>query len=445
MFTLLIILVFVLNSLDIESELIIIPTFFFISVYPVIALRIQHWSWSILKGVIAVIIPFLISSAFMINMLDNLIINLIQNEEVLEMKPSNELVIKVDALEFEPGRIQQVTMIDHKNFIILGENNISWFKNQEISASIPLTDYHSKKMMLLSDRGPLLVVCYHEHDGVLEQGIMTLYSMKGDTLWNKRINASNQQKSLSFTLSDRDKYSIFSLGNRVSLSKTNNKWVGDIEVLPTSHVLTEFQSTDSGDIRIITKKGNHHIISYSLEFVGISDTVQWKRDIYTKSGPFDPLDELTVSYDSLNQTIYTHYTLANDSTYEAYLNAIDIKTGHLNWSNSITIPAHVTEYEGLTFDYDYLYLYGEGHKFYSEWFWQPTYHIGLLVKVDKKTGMKMNHIFLGPNENWDAHSHIYGVTSIKDSLFLLTYDEPKESILGEDTDEILLKKLPRNF
>lgn len=443
-FTLLISSILLLNILGIESEFIIVPIVSTIVVYPVIALRIQHWFWSLIKGILAAAIPLVLSSPFTIEILDNLVINIIQNEEVLEVQPSNNKVLKSEILEIEPGGIQQAIVLDSTQMIVLGYDNLTWFDNKIVSKQITLKDYHEKKMQLLSSEGPIVIVCFHKKDESINEGVITLYSMKGDTLWNHRLLPRNNLKLLS-TVSSEDGYSIFAMGYKIDLEGKIPNWNVSIKEDSLFHEEIQYFSSDVGTIKTISKRGKQHVASYSLQLINSLGTNSWNNDLYLKTSPFDPIDELSVILDSTNNKIYAHYTLANDSTYQAHIYSIDLYSGEVDWNKTFTIPAHVVEYEGMTMDNKYIYLFGEAHKFYSEWFWQPTYHVGLLVKIDKVSGDKVNHIFLGPTDNWGAHSDIHQVYPNGESLYLLMFDRYRESYFGEDTDELLLKEISRDF
>lgn len=441
-FTLLIASVFILNALEIESELIIIPWLLSITVFPVIALNIQHWFLSSIKAMIAAVIPIIVAPIYIENPLFNLIINLSTNEEVLEMRPDNQLILSTKQFPIEPGEVRQVILTNKKNFVVLGSTNLSWIKEGNVVKEIPLTDYYSKKIVRIGN-GPYLVTCFHDRKEVA----LTLYSSNGDTLTNKRFETNSQGKQLSFKRNDKNHFEAFVSNLQIKVIQDSTGWdlvstqkVSDIKTFTS---FTYFENNQS--LRETIRWGNHHVLSFNLGVADSLDQLIWNHAMYQKDAPFDPLDLLMTHVDTAVEVVYAHYTLANDSIYNSHLYAIDIKTGDQIWGNTFSIPAHVTEYEGLTADKDFIYLYGEGHKFYSEWFWQPTYHIGLIVKIDKKTGDYINHVFLGPEEHWNAHSHIYSVYTEGDSLHILSFDKYKEPLPWEDVDDLILKTIGKDF
>lgn len=445
LFTLLFSMIFILNVLEVESEIIVIPAFLSIILIPVISMKLQHWFWSSIKAVIAALVPIIFSSLFLTDILSNLVLNLTTSEKVLEMKPDNQLVLIKEQLPIEPRGVQQITLTNEKDFAVLGFDNLSWIKEGHVIKEIPLTDYYNKKIVRIGN-GPYLVACFHENDEVTEQ-VLTLYSSSGDTLANERIESKVNGQHLSVRKFSNEQYAAFVNNIRVNIRQKEQWDLSVAEPISNDDRATKSYTTLSKSQSLVQsiQRAEHHVLNFQVAFIDSLDQNIWMSEIYQKKSPFDPLDLLMTHIDTAENIVYTHYTLANDSAYFSYLTSIDISSGELMWENKFTLQVHVTEYEGLIGDEEYLYLYGEAHKFYSEWFWQPVYHIGLVVKIERATGEYVNHIFLGPDANWNAHSRVHALYPKDNLLHLITFDKRKEALPWEDVDDLVLKIISKDF
>lgn len=417
-----------------------------VSIYPVISLRIQHWFVSGLKGVVATAIPFLAISIFLENVLSNLATNILANEPVIVMQSSDDLVLYQTILPIESGFMQQAIMKDSKSIYALSFSELIKYQNGNIVWRKALYDWHSKYMNLLSN-DLLLISCFHEDDrGEMYELVMTLYSPDGDTLMNHRMPYQMKSKEVSTLAISDESFKAFIEGQELYFKKVNAEWKLDaLKSFSNPGISYSYTPLDSvNSIRTVIKRGEIHISEMAIEKV-MGDSVVWNQNLFKKHSPFDPLDLLYTYADTRNDVSFTHYTLAQDSSYVIHLSAFNNSDGSKIWQNSFSLPVDVSEFGKLKGDDDYLYLFGESHKFYSDWFWQPTYHIGLIVKIDKRSGAYLSHVFIGPDDRWGSHSTVIDLISSGDTLHFVSHDMLREQIASEDVDDLLIKGIKRDF
>ena len=417
----------------------------FIAVYPAISLRLQHWFASAIKGIIATTIPFLIISLFLENSLSNLATNLMSSEPVLELKSSDDKLSHRKKMDMEIDGIQQVVIESSWHMYLVGHNSLSMIINEKPVWQREFTDYYQKQLVTVGE-DKLVVACFHTNNkDQMEELVFTLYNVIGDTLFNHRTKYTGPVVDMSVqTLSDSS-FNLYLGDTHMSFAANRDKWNVSIsnKGLPNlNHVY--YPLDDQAVIRSSVER-DIHITNMYLEMITNNDSVQWKQSLYTKYTPFDPIDPLTCFVDTVSREVFSHYTLANDSTYGIHLSAIDMNSGEIKWQSTFDLPVDVSEFAGITGDKKYLYLYGEGHKFYSNWFWEPTYHIGMIVRIDRETGRYQNHIFFGPDDAWGVHSGVLDLISQDGMLYFVSRDVYRESLFGENTAEVLIKGISREF
>lgn len=440
-FVLLIGFTVIFDLLSIDSELITVPIIAAIAIYPVVALRLQHWFWSAIKGLIATALPLILTSLFLESILFNLILNLSTSEKVLPLKASNHKLISATELPIENEPIYQVFIENENEFTLLGAYSLRWFSKGAISKEIYFPEYSRRKISKLSD-GKILLFSLKE-----KQLELTLFSPTGDSLVSDRFEVKNQERQASIRERDVSNFDLFTAGLHIVFTR-KEKWsmMQGNETLAPEILATFTPLPGNGHLEERIEKPGNHIKNQSIRFVDTLNVPVWEQVLYDKSDAFDPLDPLGTHMDQQLPVVYTHYTLANDSNYHSFIQAFDLGTGKSLWKNNFYVPVHVSEYQGMASDEKYLYLFGEGHKFYAEWFWQPTYHVGMIVKINKQTGEYLNHIFIGPDDSWGAHSRIHDLVADNGKLYFLSHDQYSEEEMPWDKEShTYLKVLSRDF
>ncbi len=439
-FTLLIALSFFLNFFSIETDLVTVPLFAGICIYPVVALRLQHWFWSAIKGICATSLPLILGSVFFESLLFNLILGLSSSEEVLPLKPSNNLVITATELPMGNESVVSVIMENETDFTILGEYGLRWFQNGEAFINVTFRQYAPRKIHPLTG-GNLLLTSIGK-----KEMQFTLYSSEGDTLISQNIKRRNQEKQVTVRENPKG-FEIHASGVQALFVQKPEWTVSEVqEDTIRKTLLTHTAMSNNSYLEERIDRPGNHISSQSIRMLDSMKTAVWGHQLYDKSDAFDPIDPLSTHVDPLIPVVYSHYTLANDSNYHSFIQAFDLKTGESLWKNDFFVPVYVSEYQGMASDNQYLYLFGEGHKFYSKWFWQPTYHIGMLVKINKTNGEYLSHLFIGPANSWASHSRIHDLIAKDEKLYFISHDVYSEEEMPWDKESrTFLKVLDRSF
>lgn len=157
----------------------------------------------------------------------------------------------------------------------------------------------------------------------------------------------------------------------------------------------------------------------------------WKQTIYDKKNPYDPrVPPFYVINDTANELI-THYAVANDTIAVSYLSAFDLESGEVKWQKVFMIPADFTEYFRMDYDEDFIYIVGESHMTIRQFFWQPTFHAGMVCKIDRRNGDLISFKHFG-NADFNAHTRISDLIVTDSTLQLFGTEDTGEFLFSEE-------------
>lgn len=158
---------------------------------------------------------------------------------------------------------------------------------------------------------------------------------------------------------------------------------------------------------------------------------QWSHTIYDKTNPYDPRVPAFHIVNTDQDEVIVHYSLANDTTVISYLKALNLADGSVKWQKEFFIPADFTEYFNMDYDDDHLYIVGESHLEIQKFFWQPYYHVGMICKIDRRTGELVSYRHFG-NTQFGGHTRISDLKLTDTTIQLFGTLKGGDNLLGEN-------------
>jgi len=208
--------------------------------------------------------------------------------------------------------------------------------------------------------------------------------------------------------------------DKMVFQRTEGKWNLSIQkYITTPFPLGEITKLpDSGYVSTTLMKSEWHWYNFGVARFDKDWNTQWHKIIYDKKDPYDPRRRPLYAVDTLQNEILIQYAIANDTNVTNHLESIDLRNGSAQWQSAHTLPADYTEYWEMAVDKESIYLVGESHFEIRPFFWQPSFHAGMVSAYNRADGSLKGQRTFG-FENADAHSRISYIEMDGGSLRLM--------------------------
>lgn len=190
--------------------------------------------------------------------------------------------------------------------------------------------------------------------------------------------------------------------------------------LSSRHSLLNIQRVGANEyIGAKVELGDRHYRTFGIVVLDSLLNEKWHHITYDKINSYNPVVPPHYAINEQAGEVITLYSLPNDSMNTSFLHCFDLSDGSLKWEETFTIPSDFSEYFRMSFDDRHLYIVGESHSEIKRYFWQVPFHIGLVCKVDRKSGQLVSYKHFG-SMGMNAHTRISDLILSDSSLRLFS-------------------------
>lgn len=397
-------------------------------VYHFIRLKLGKWYWSGIKGAIIIFGTGFLST--LIGPQANRILeNILEPQGIYyDMPASNSLLDYNTTIDgYDLSQFSSAEVFAPYESIILGEETIARTDSGRIVWEVPKTQaidhvYGVSQSRTLVGMGwdeneKTLIVELRDMDG--QQQYRQSFPLEMDLLYTSPVASSDS----SFTLGLLGENNSQNLVTLVRFDQNDEGWAASSvsHSLDSDMTLNHIERLPGSGRYIATKEymPEDRTSEMSVALLDSSFTELWSRQVYDKRTKYRPNSYVHIAIDESRETLFTLYTIANDSSMEARVHALDLEEGNVVWQTTNPIPSGFFLISEIELGKEQLYITGQARKYFSRHFWQPHYDISMIFAVDLQDGRMTGYKFFGPTTTGDD-SNVESMWLEKDTLSFMT-------------------------
>ncbi|MEP0986090.1 hypothetical protein [Ekhidna sp.] len=431
----------VLNYLfDWDVDTIAILAALIFHIYFFIKLGINHWGISILKS-IGVVTGVMLGFILFEHPLEAFFVGIMERpEKVYDLNLDDRShFIGETKIDSDIGHLREVFIADSICFYSDGLNVIGSFEISGARLWEKWQDLEISKTLLIKNTQILCIVQDTSVNGKT-QDLIKGFTYSGQEVFSFLLDDDRVGRSYKLLSSDENSFELF-IPNKVGIQevydykkglfskKPNSNWDFEtIELFKSKKAISDMTQLEDGSfVGSTSETDGWQFASFGLLRMDSSYNTTWSTSIYDKKNPYDPrVPSFQVVNEKKNEVI-THYSIANDTIVFSYIQAFDLTSGKKKWENEFAIPADFTEYFQMKYDDQFLYIVGESHMNIRKYFWQPTFHAGMICKVSLEQGALISFKHFGTN-SFGAHTRISDLIIDDSSIRLFGVEHFREGL-----------------
>jgi hypothetical protein len=414
------------------------------SIYFFIRLGQNHWSIAIAKSVL-ILVTGLLGVSVIEKPLEQLFVNVMERpNEVYHPEVTDRSIFQNQVtLETEVHDLYEVDA--HEGIIFYHDRNQFFGALSANGQSLweKRTSAEVSKIVLIKEHNVLCVVV----DTVIQEqkrDVIRAYDYDGKALFSTTLEGDFFGSAYNLLGVTDDSFELFvpaEIGIRQNyvyqkgiFTKDNEgKWHGRVvpffESFESVYSLTSLSET--ARIATTSQYNGWQFASFGITRFDSLMQPQWSHLIYDKTNPYDPRVPAFHVVNAEENEVIIHHSIANDTIVMSYLRSLDLTTGALKWQKEFFIPADFTEYFKMDYDDNYLYIVGESHVNIRKYFWQPYFHIGMVCKINRRTGELVGYRHFG-NTQFEGHTRISDLKLTDTTIQLFGTLKGGDNLLGEN-------------